>query len=190
MNRLLENSIALNAAQQTCLAAGFVDGGFSDLPEELEAAFASLYKKQLLARAGRASVFTNTSPWLVYDARAMAAIIPNARFVFVKRDPYDTACRTFLTLYEYGNAYAYDIKSAWEYIHWYDEMADLLAAQMPEISTVVSYEEAVANPAVVVNKIAGLCGIEGGIDLVPLVGNDQGVSLPYRDYMNRALGIT
>ncbi len=184
-----ENPVAFKAAQQTFLVSGFVDGGFANLPKELEAASVSTYKKQLLARAGSAGIFTNTYPGLVHDAHRMAAIIPNARFVFVKRDPYDTALRIFMTLYRFGNAYAYDIKSVWEHIHWYYEMADLLAAQMPEFSTVISYEETVANPAAVVKKIADLCEIEGGFDSIAPIGNDQGVSLPYRDYMNRALGI-
>ena len=157
------------------------------LPEKLDDQFRTFYLEELSERAGGAEVFTNTHPARIHDAARIAAIVPNARFLFIKRDLNDTLLRVYMRKYTRGNADSYDLKAARNSIVWYHRMIDLLAARMPGISRVLQYEEMVEDPRAALRIAADLCGLPPPAKLLPEIGDDRGCARPYLDKMETAL---
>lgn len=157
-----------------------------DLPPHLLPSFREMYREDLARRAGPARLFTNTLPGHIHNARLLASVIPNARFLLVKRSFEDVVWRIYLTEYLYENPFAYDLKAIREYLDWYNAMIDLTAEKLPDIARVVSYEAMVDDPAAALRMAAELCGLS--LNDVPTLSlpNDRGCAAPYLGFMRQA----
>jgi Flp pilus assembly protein TadD len=179
-----ENPIVENALRRTLQAAGLPPAsGLEDLPPSLAGAFRENYLDELKRRAGPAQVFTNTLPGRIHDAVFLAATVPDARFVLMKRDPEDTALRILMSKYFQAHPYAYDLEAIRAYLRWYGEMTDSLAEKLAAISQVVAYEDLAADPETVRQKVAGLCGLPLGSKPLVKLSFDRGCAEPYRQWM-------
>jgi Flp pilus assembly protein TadD len=156
-----------------------------DLPADLLSSFHKMYLEDLARRAGPARVFTNTLPGHIHNARLLASVIPNARFLLLKRSLEDVAWRIYLTKYLSGNPYAYDLKAIREYLDWYNTMVDLIAEKLPDIAHVVSYEAMADDPAATLRRAAELCGLGVKDSPMPALPNDRGCSTPYREFIKQ-----
>jgi len=138
-----------------------------------------------LARRGAisAKVFTNTHPVYITNAAHIAAIIPNARFIFIKRNADDLTLRIFMKQYERGNPYAYDVDTIRAHIEWYNQMIDLLAQKFPKISRVINYEDMVGDPLATLRTAAELCGAAISNEALPPIGDDRDCAKPYREFL-------
>jgi hypothetical protein len=154
-----------------------------DLPAQLLPAFRELYLEELTRRAASARVFTNTLPGHIHNAALIASVIPNARFLLVKRGSEDAAWRIYLTKYLRGNAHAYDLKAIRDYLGWYNTMIDLTAEKLPAITRIVSYEAAVNDPTSALRMVAELCSLTVGERPGPTLANDCGCSAAYREFL-------
>lgn len=157
-----------------------------DLPAPLLPSFREMYLEDLAQRAGSARIFTNTLPGHIHNAALLASVIPNARFLLVKRSPDDVAWRIYLTKYLYGNSYAYDLKAIREHLDWYNTMIDLTAEKLPDIARVVSYEAMADDPTTALRNVAKLCGLSINDRPVPSLPNDRGCAAPYLGFMQLA----
>ncbi len=173
---------AVNRSFQT--AALPTGSHLDDLPEELLSLFRQTYLEDVARRAGSARVFTNTRPGHIHYAARLASVIPNARFLLVKRDADDVAWRIYLTKYLSGNPYAYDLDTIIDYLNWYNEMIDLTAKKLPEITRIVRYEAIVDDPAASLHDVAELCGLDFNREPLPPIPNDRGCATPYRAVLN------
>jgi tetratricopeptide (TPR) repeat protein len=177
--------IAIRRAFQT---AGLLTNNFFEvLPPELYPLCRDIYVEELKRRAGPAKVFTNTHPGRIYDAALMASVFPDVRFLFMKRNVDDTVLRMFQRRYREGNSYAYDVKTAREFVAWYHEMIDLMAAKFPARVRIVHYEEMVTNPSDALRVAADLCGLPMPVGPLPAIGDDRNCAAPYRQLMAEAL---
>lgn len=154
-----------------------------DLPADLLPLFRAMYLEDLERRAGSARVFTNTLPGHIHNAVLLASVIPNARFVLLKRSPEDVAWRIYLTKYLYGNAYAYDLKAIKDHLDWYNTMIDLTAEKLPDVVRVVSYDAMVDDPAATLRCVAEFCGLSVNDRPGPSLPNDRGCSAPYQGFL-------
>lgn len=181
-----ENPIIENAVRRTYQAAAMPASSYlEELPTALWPAFRENYRNDLLQRAGRARVFTNTLHGVIHDAAIVARLIPNSRFLIMKRDPDDVALRMYMTKYLAANSYAYDIQSIRDYLSWHERMIDLTIEKIPGICRVVRYEAMAADPRAALREAADLCGLDAGQMPEPTGGNDSGCAIPYRELMNR-----
>jgi tetratricopeptide (TPR) repeat protein len=154
-----------------------------DLPAELLPSFRDHYLADLTRRAGAARVFTSALSSRIHDASLIASVLPNIRFVLMRRNRNDTALRIYMSKYLRGNSYAYDLKSIAAYMDWYARMIDLMAAKFSKISVVISYEGMIADPTAAVRKVADLAGlsVNNGMKLHPV--DDRDVAKPYAKLM-------
>lgn len=179
-NPAVENSIS--RAYQT---AGLLTTWTLDhLPPQFHPVCREIYIEELTRRAPSARVFTNTHPAYIYDAARIAAVFPNIRFVFLKRNVEDNLLRTYLRKYGKGNSYSYDLRAAHEHIVWYNQMIDTLAEKLPSIARVIHYEDMVHNPAGALRTAAEMCDLSMLDGPLPVPGNDIGCSNVYREFMN------
>jgi tetratricopeptide (TPR) repeat protein len=182
-----ENPIVENALRRTFQAAAIPASIFAeDLPAYLYPAFRECYRTDLARRAGSASLFTSTQHARIHDAGLIATLIPNSRFLLMKRDRDDVALRIYMTKYLDGHSHAYDIKALFEYLRWYDEMINLTAEKMPGIVKVVSYESMIADPAATLQEAASFCGLRVENVVLPTLGDDRGCAGPYREFLSDA----
>lgn len=180
-----ENPSVENAISRAYQAAGLLTAWTLDhLPPQFYPLCREIYVEELARRAGSAKVLTNTHPVYVHDAARLAMILPNVRFIFVKRNLEDVVLRIYLRKYNKGNAYSYSLKAAREHVLWYYQMMDVLAEKLPNIVGVVQYEEMVADPASALRIATQLCGLAAN-DALPLeVGDDRDCAAPYRKFIH------
>ena len=184
-----ESEVMEIAVRRTLQAAGYLPHRmFEVLPPKLEAQCREIYLEDLARRAGSATVFTNTHPARIHDAARVAATIPNVRFIFIKRNVEDNMLRIYMQKYAAGHADSYDLKAIRDGLAWYHEMIDLLAAKLPDVSRVITYEDIVADPTAAIRMAAELCGLPSDPRALPDIGDDRGCAEPYREFMKSALG--
>ena len=185
VKRGYENPIVENAVRRAYQSAGYLASRrFVGMSAAVEALCRNFYLDELQRRGGRARVFTNTDPDRIHEAVRIAEIIPNVRFLLVKRDPDDLALRMFMTKYAAGNAHAYDLATIRGHAAWYHQFIDVIAAKYPAISRVIHYEEMIASPLKTRAEVAGLCGLETAGGPMPGLGDDRGCAAPYLVMMN------
>jgi hypothetical protein len=181
VKRGYENPIIENVVRRTFQTASLPGGGtVATLPPELYMLCGEIYFQELARRVGSATVFTNTVAGRITDAAILASVIPNVRFIFLKRELDDNLLRVYMRQYTKGNAYAYDLKTARDYILWYREMIDLMADKFPNIVRVIAYADMVADPAAARATAAQLCGLPASDAPLPEIGGDIGCSVLYR----------
>lgn len=181
-----ENPIIENAVRRTYQAAAMPASAYlEELPAALWPAFRENYRRDLLRRAGQARVFTNTLHGGIHDAAIVARLIPNSRFLIMKRDPDDVALRMYMTKYLAANSYAYDMRSIRDYLRWYDQMTDLTVEKIPDICRIVRYEAMAGDPGTTLRRAAEFCGLVAGDIGTPTCGDDSGCAAPYLELMRR-----
>ena len=182
-----ETLIVENAVRRAFQTAGLATrDSIVELPPALNGPWRELYLKELQERAGAARVFTNTFPGQIHGVLQIAALLPNARFVFLKRDPDDITLRIYMKKYKIGNPYAYDIGDIRDHIAWYYQMIDVVAERLPSISTVLHYEDLFAEPEAILRSIADLCGLDPPDPPLQELHGNQGCAGPYRDLIAAA----
>ena len=169
-------------------AAGFVPTAQLDLlPEKLYQAFRERYFAALNDRLKGASIYTNTSPLHIHNAWSLADILPNARFIFVTRDPIETAVRIFQTHYSSANHYAYTAQSALEHVHWY---ADMIAACMDRFgdrAIHVDYARFTQDPKVYRQAFEALLCLKMPFESSLSIANDSAETNAYRSLFEALL---
>jgi hypothetical protein len=188
VKRGYENPSVEKAIRRTFQGAGLLTTAmFEVLPPRLDSNCRDIYFEELARRAGSAKVFTNTHPVRLHDVARIAAAFPNVRFVFIKRNLDDNMLRIFMRKYAVGNPYAYDLGFIRNHILWYQEMIDVLADKLPDITRVIRYEDVVANPTAALTVAADLCGLPMSHGPLPPIGDDRGCAEPYRVLMDEVL---
>jgi len=162
-------------------------GDFDNLSSDLYPLFRDCYVDEITRRAGSARVLTSALSDHVHHASTIASLIPNVRFVLMRRNPQDTALRMYMSKYLRGNAYAYDLKSIAEYLAWYETMIELFAQKYADISIVVTYENMLADPSATLNKVTGFAGLSTGDRPKPELVDDRDVAEPYKSLMRQDL---
>lgn len=180
-----ENPSVENAISRTYQEAGLLTTHWLGyLPPQFYPNVREIYVDELARRGAMlAKVFTNTHPVYITNAAHIAAIVPNTRFIFVKRNTDDLTLRIFMKQYERGNPYAYDLNAIRAHIEWYNQMIDLLAQKFPKISRVIHYEDMVADPLVTLRIAAELCGVPVSNEMLLPIGDDRDCAEPYRRFL-------
>jgi|GEM_PF-2163891 len=162
----------------------------SNLPNELGGEFTKQFRASIEDEVGANTVFATTQGSLIVDALWLKRYIPESRFVIMKRDRWDVMFRMFLMNYREGAgdmAFSYDLKSIENYLNWYDQLADICVEKLGDSCIEVSYEEMVEDPSATLTIVARHCGIEAMPTELPPIGDDRGVSIPYREWMRETL---
>jgi tetratricopeptide (TPR) repeat protein len=173
-----ENPIIRKAIETAYHEAGFFPTrSMAHLPPQFYPNVTKHYTANLPIFSESHCVFTNTTPGYLWDAPFFHSVIPNSRFVFVKRNIDDLIWRIYTKSYRAGNWYSYDLSSLKEYITKYYQIVDLMADLMPQKVRVINYEELVSNPADICTDVLADCGVSTDASLsYGEVQNDVGCS--------------
>lgn len=149
----------LDAAAQ---AAGSGLGDWlAEAPPEALAAVGRAYRESVIDSAGDALRVTDKLPRNFRFAGMIAAALPGARVVHVRRDPADTCFACFRQLFTGRLDFTYDLTELGRYYRAYAGLMEhwrqvLPAGQMLE----VQYEELVAEPEREMRRLLDFCGLE------------------------------
>jgi tetratricopeptide (TPR) repeat protein len=183
VKRGYENPIVENAVRRASQTSNLLTTSLlKQLPPQLYPLCREIYLNNLAQRVGSQKVFTNTLSTCIHDAAHIASVLPNARFIFLKRNMEDNLLRIFMRNYTSGNPYGADLKAARDHVLWFNEMIDLLADKLPAIVRVIRYEDMIGNPIGALQVIAGLCRLPIP-DKPPMIGGDVDCAAPYRELM-------
>jgi tetratricopeptide (TPR) repeat protein len=181
VKRGYENPIVENAVRQASQTSNLLTISLlKQLPPQLYTLCREIYLNNLAQRVGSRKVFTNTLSTCIHDAAHIASVLPNVRFIFLKRNMEDNLLRIFMRNYTSGNPYGADLKAARDHVLWFNEMIDLLAEKFPTIVRVIRYEDMIRNPTGALRVIADLCQLPMP-DKSPSISGDVDCAAPYRE---------
>jgi len=187
VNRGYEGEIVQFACRRAAQKAGLVNiTSLAQLPKNLHGAFATEFRQRLAETNPDHKLVSITTPGLISSAGLLAQNLPEARFVFVRRNRDDTAFRIFMKNYQSGNHYNHDLNNAYAYIDWYGEMIDVLSEKLRQRAIIVEYADMIADPAAVVARVNELCGLPDDHSGLPDIGSDTGAADPYLNLMRGA----
>jgi tetratricopeptide (TPR) repeat protein len=87
-------------------------------------------------------------------------ILPRARIIHVRRDPLDTCVSCFVTLFDDGQAYSYDLTELGRFYRAYETLMAHWRAVLPERTMLeIDYEDIVANPERSARRLIDFCGL-------------------------------
>jgi len=180
--RLVEASVRRTAALSGLLATA----NPAELPSSLNDRLREVYREEVVGFANGARIVTDTYPAMIAYIGQIVGVVPNLRLIFIKRDRHDLALRIFMRLYRSGNHYAYSLPAIFEYVRWYERMAEIWRGKLPSISLSLNYEDVVAEPAVALGRAARLCAAAQTDD--PVVAyDDRSCGQAYRSLIDAAL---
>lgn len=174
-NRLLSNatSRAFNAGNR--LPATFLPF----LPASLLKDFVLCYRAMFRESAQGASLYTTTTPGLITSVPAILYALPKAKFIFLKRNPIDTAFRMYFKHYRNSHYHSCDIDWSLDYIQWYYNLVEIWVQKFPHSVMTVEYADLVSRPIAVLIKILEYLGINANVPTDLTIPNDSGFSDPY-----------
>lgn len=187
VRRGFENKLVSSAVAKANNTGGMLPSGFLPfLPDRLLPKFSEIYHRLIEMRSAGSKVFTTTTPGLVAYVPSIAAALPTAKFVLMRRSPLDLLVRTYFKNYRSGHHHAFDPRWIAEYVAWYDDLSRQWEKRFPDRVRILSYEQLVADPAKTVSDIASWLGLplqsrEGPV----VVGDDRGVARPYMSIMEK-----
>ncbi len=187
VNRGYEGEVVQFATRRAAQKAGLVNiADLPQLPKNLHGAFATEFRQRLAETNPDHKLVSITTPGLISSAGLLAQNLPEARFVFVRRNRDDTALRIFMKNYQSGNHYNHDLNNAYAYIDWYGEMIDVLSEKLRQRAIIVEYADMIADPVAVVARVNELCGLPDDDTGLPDIGSDIGAADPYLDLLRGA----
>lgn len=89
----------------------------------------------------------------------IAAALPQARIIHVRRDPIDIGLSTLRTLYTQACGYSYDPGEFVQYHGWYQQLMAHWQQVLPGRILDVHYEDVVADPMAAAERMAAWCGL-------------------------------
>jgi len=128
-------------------------------PEAL-AGVGRAYREAVLDAAGDVARVTDKMPLNFRFAGVIAAALPHARIVHVRRDPVDTCLSCFMQLFTGRLDFTYDLAELGRYYRAYAGLMDHWRAVLPPGRMLeVRYEELVAEPEPVVRRLLDFCDL-------------------------------
>jgi len=182
-----------NPAMPRAIISAYQEGSLvtfnsiAQLPLQLYPLVKKFYKENIDKIIGGNKIFTNTTPGHIWDSPILTQVIPNAKFVFVKRNFYDLILRIYMKNYKSGNFYSYNLEVLQNYIRQYEKMIDFMKEAFPKNSIIINYEDMVRDPGKTLDQICELCDLVPDHSLLSIVPSDVGCSEPYRELIDAAL---
>ena len=181
-----ENKLLSNATSRTFNAGDRLPATFLPfLPESLLTDFVFCYRAMFRENARGASLYTTTTPGLITSVPAIMYALPKAKFIFLKRNPLDTAFRMYFKYYRNSHYHSCDIDWSLGYIQWYYDLVGLWEQKFPRAVLTVAYADLVSRPMAELKRILAFLGISADVPEDLAIPNDSGFSDPYHALYNK-----
>ncbi len=181
-----ENPTISKAIKQTFMDAGLLSWQqTANLPYYLRDHVSENYIELLNFDASKYSVFTNTSPGLIWDAIFLNEFITGAKYIFLDRNVDDLAMDIFMKNYRRGHTYSYKLEKTYEFIGLYKQMVEIMESRIPEKVLILNYDDLIKSPRECFDRMVAFAGLDRQDCELPELGDNRGVSAQYRKYMDQ-----
>jgi tetratricopeptide (TPR) repeat protein len=118
------------------------------------------YVERLRRRAPTAKRITNKMPGNFAAVGLIAAALPHARIIHVRRDPVDTCFSFWSNLFNTGHLYTHDLGELGRYYRGYEKLMAHWRRALPEGALIeVAYEDLVGNFETQARRLVAACGL-------------------------------
>lgn len=153
----------LNIVQQVAVAAGGVSGealssyvAKGGKPDDL----AGLYLHLMEERCGPSGRIVDKTVDASRYLGLLAAVLPDAPLVWMRRDPLDSAWSCFRTFFIHGVAWSYDLADIAHHFQLEDGLLDYWQRRLGKRLLVVPYGDLVESPIEWTRQLLAHCGLE------------------------------
>jgi tetratricopeptide (TPR) repeat protein len=183
-----EHNIVKDTAKRAAQKADLLsEDQLSNISSELNELSSRTYHEALSRHGGDARFLTITHPGAISDVGRLVDCVPEARFIFMKRDLDDNALRIFGYFYSPNtNQFASNIKDIYEYLDLHNRMIDNWLDKLGTKAMLISYEELAKNPEGTLERVCKFCGLKPPSKSELQTGNDTGCAEPYRKWLGDA----
>ncbi len=122
-------------------------------------AIADTYRGLVRRRFGNTPVVTDKNLTNAIYAGVIARAMPDAKFIYCRRDPTDLAWSCFKKNFGNRLSWSNDLVDIARFIHVYEQLIEFWRAQMPERILTVAYEDLVASPSEWTDKMLTFCSL-------------------------------
>lgn len=129
-------------------------------PEDAAQMGATYLRRAREAFGTKARFITDKMPQNFLYLGLIDRILPEARIIYMKRDPLDVAISAFSILFTEGHPYAYDLKELGQYSRFSEQMMEHWMGLFGSKIYAQSYEAVVADSEAEVRKMLNFCGLE------------------------------
>ena len=156
------NGAELNIAQQLAVTVGGNSGealqAYIDSGKSIDEV-ASLYLHLLSERFGQEGRIIDKSIDMSRFLGLIAAALPDAPLIWMRRDPLDSAWSCFRTFFIHGVGWSYDLSDIAHHFSLEDQLLDYWQQRLGKRLLVVPYQELVTSPEVWTKKLLAHCGL-------------------------------
>lgn len=131
-----------------------------DIAPAAIAGFAKTYVDRITKLGGRASRVVDKQPLNLIHLGFISMLLPNARFIRLRRDPIDTCLSCFFQKFRVGNAFSFALADLGRFHRDLERLADHWHAVVPNRLLDVVYEELVEDPERIAREMVDFCGLE------------------------------
>lgn len=183
-----EHNIVKDTAKRVAQKADLLsEDQLSDISSELNELSSRTYHEALSRHGGDASFLTITHPGATSDVGRLVDCVPEARFIFMKRNLDDNALRIFGYFYSPNtNQFASNIRDIYEYLDLHNRMIDNWLEKLGTKAMLISYEELAKNPGDTLERVCEFCGLKPPSNPDLQTGNDAGCAKPYKKWLGDA----
>lgn len=118
------------------------------------------YLDKVLSHRGSAPLFTDKALGNFWHIGLLAKILPQARFINVRRHPIDSCMGSYKQLFASGQPWSYDLFETGEYCLDYYRLMDHWRELLPGAVLDVDYEDIVDDIETQVGRILDHCGLD------------------------------
>lgn len=104
--------------------------------------------------------YVDKMPGNVLMCAAIRLALPNAKFIWVRRDPLDTCVSCFMSRFGSGNEYSYDLEWLGRCFRDYERSGSHYAGLLDESMMTVDYETLVSDNSSEIKRILGFVGLD------------------------------
>ncbi len=122
-------------------------------------AIAETYRELVRRRFGDTPFVTDKNLTNAIYAGVIARALPDAKFIYCRRDPTDLAWSCFKKNFGNRLSWSNDLADIARFIHVYEQLIEFWRAQMPERILTVAYEDLVASPSQWTDKMLAFCNL-------------------------------
>ncbi|MEI6641993.1 MAG: sulfotransferase [Novosphingobium sp.] len=158
LGELNDFPVAVERLRQTADAAtmGFVAAAAkADL-----ASIAAFYRDRTRPLAGRATAFVDKLPLNYLYAGLIAATLPEAHLVLLRREPSAAGYAMFKTLFNQGYPFSYDLHELGCYVAAFEALSDHWERVLGDRLAVVRYERLVTQPEAETRRLIAHCALD------------------------------
>jgi tetratricopeptide (TPR) repeat protein len=122
-------------------------------------AIAETYRELIRRRFGDTPFVTDKNLTNAIYAGVIARALPDAKFIYCRRDPRDLAWSCFKKNFGNRLSWSNDLADIARFIHVYEQLIEFWREQTPERILTVAYEDLVASPSEWTDKMLTFCGL-------------------------------